>query len=193
MISVVIPYLSNSRCIDKCIDLIKKNTVNECEIVAIADNTDVYGAYNFGVMNSKYDVVALLNDDMFVAPGWDEMFVKYCKENTVVTNYLIECGRVAVNGRNMEKNFGTTPETFDYEGFSQYVDTIDVPEAIYGTIGWYMPVAFYKSTFIEYPNERKYPHDNDTTLFQTILPSKNYTFIKVKSFTYHLQNFSSVK
>jgi len=193
-ISIVLPYLSNSTCIDICKKYLKQNTINNYELIEIIDETDVYSAYNQGVLKANCDVVILLNDDMFVSPGWDVPFFEHCKQNTVVTGYLVESGRIPVNDRNIEYNCGITPETFDYEKFNTFVsqNITKVPEIIHNCKGWYMPVAFHKKTFVEYPNEIKYPHPNDIDLFENILPKLNFNFIKVNSFVYHLQNYSAV-
>jgi len=190
MISIVLPYLSNSRCIDICKKYIEQNTVNPYEIVEIVDNTDVYAAYNEGVRKAKYDVVLLINDDMFVSPGWDELYIKHTTTNSVVTGLLIESGRIPVNFRNVEFDCGKTPEEFDYNKFLSYINNNPIGEVKYNSMGWYMPVAFHKSTYIDYPNEQKYPYPNDVTLLSHMLPEMGYDFKQVGVYTYHIQNFS---
>ena len=55
-----------------------------------------------------------------------------------------------------------------------------------------MPISFNKSTFIPYPNEIKFPQfPNDKILIDEILPKNGFSFCKIKSFMYHLQNFSN--
>jgi len=190
MISIVLPYLSNSRCIDICKKYIEQNTINPYEIVEIVDNTDVYAAYNEGVRRAKYDVVLLLNDDMFVSPGWDELYIKHTTPNSVVTGLLIESGRIPVNFRNVEFDCGKTPEEFDYNKFLSYIIDNPIEEVKLNSMGWYMPVAFHKSTYVDYPNEIKYPHPNDVTLLSHMLPAAGFEFKQVGVYTYHIQNFS---
>lgn len=188
--SIVLPYLSKSPCIDLCKELLQKNTVNEYELIEIVDNTDVYAAYNDGAFNAKNDIILLLNDDMFVSPGWDELYIKYCEPKTVVTGYLIESGRIPVASQNISYNCGTTLETFDYQKFIDFSLTLNNPE-VRNDLGWYMPVAFHKSTFINYPNDIKYPHPNDITLIKDLLPQMGYRYLQVASYVYHLQNYTS--
>jgi len=188
--SIVLPYLSNSPCVDLCKALLEKNTTNSYELIEIVDNVDVYDAYNKGALSAKNDIVVLLNDDMFVSPNWDELYVKHCKPKTAVTGYLVESGRIPVATQNIMYNCGTTLETFDYDRFIEFINTLDSEEVKNG-LGWYMPVAFHKSTFVCYPNEIKYPHPNDITLFHDILPIMNFEFLQVASYMYHLQNYTS--
>lgn len=190
--SIILPYLSNSRCVDTCKKLLYYNTVNEYELIEIIDNTDVYKAFNDGVHSANNDIVILLNDDMFVSYGWDEHFLQYCKPNTVVTGYVVEPGRLPVSDKNIKYDCGTSPETFDYIKFNSFTEKQKkLHPTVTADLGWYMPVAFYKPTFIEYPNHIRFPHPNDIELFHNILPKLNYNFIKVNSFIYHLQNYSN--
>ena len=192
MISIVLPYLSNSKCVKLCKDLLKSNTTNEYELIEIVDNTDVYEAYNYGALQAKYDTIVLINDDMFVSPGWDELFVKYTRPNTVITCYVIESGRIPVAKECIEYNAGNSIEKFDYEDFINFKNTLTYPE-VRNDRGWFMPIAFHKSTFVEYPKENKYPYPNDIDLVKKILVDLGYEFLQVASYVYHLQNYSSVK
>ncbi len=190
MISIILPHLATSRPTELCKHYLEKNTVNEYELIEVIDWTDVYAAYNHGVSQAKYDCIVLMNDDMFVAPGWDINYVKYVQPKTFVMMWLIESGRVPVNHRMIEYDCGRSPETFDYNKFLAYIDAIDVPEAIEGGQGAWMPTGFHKSTWVPFPNEVKYPHPNDINLIDVYLPSIGYIPYKVKSFAYHLQCFS---
>jgi hypothetical protein len=196
MLSVIVPYLSNSRCIGTCKRLLEENTVNDYKLVEIVDWTDVYAAFNHGVhVSDEDDTVVLLSDDMFVAKGWDVPYVKHIGNKVVCTGYLIEPGALEVSKRNVEKNFGKTPETFQESVFMQWADEFKktIPEVVTGK-GWYMPLVMRKRDWINYPNERKFPHSpNDIELVDNILPSMGYEFRKVNSVCYHLQAFSARK
>lgn len=191
MISIILPHLSTAKCVPLFKKYLKENTVNPYELIEIVDSYDVYGAYNYGVSIAKYDKVVLFNDDMFVAPGWDVNFVKYIQPNTVTTIWLVESGRIPVNGKMVEFDCGRTPESFDYNKFVNFVNSLDVPEVMEGfeNLGAWGPIGFHKSSWIPYPNEIKYPYSNDVELIEKILPSFNYTFYRIKSFAYHLQRY----
>ena len=80
---------------------------------------------------------------------------------------------------------------YSYEKFLDYIEKNTVPEVIEGGMGWYMPVAFHKSTYVDYPNDIKYPHPNDITLMSKMLPEMGYVYKQVGSYAYHLQNFTN--
>lgn len=194
MISIIVPYLSNSRCIDLFKNIIKENTISKYELIEIIDNTDVYAAFNEGVKKANGNIIILLNDDMFVCKGWDELYIKYAKGKTLVTGYLVEPGVIPVSSKNINKNFGKNPESygrFEFEHWAEQIKTT-LPESINGK-GWYMPMAMEKKYFIEYPNEIKYPYPNDVLLIDNILEVQQYSFKKVASLCYHLQAFSTNK
>ena len=172
-----------------CKEHIEKYTVNEHEIVEIIDCPDVYQAFNDGVKLAKYPIVVLLNDDMLVGPNWDVEIVNHCAENSVVTGYLVEPGYVNVDKNNICFNFGMTPEEFREEEFVEFVKANQKEPCLEPGFGWYMPVAFKKSSFVPYPNKIKFPHPNDVKLFNA-LQMLDYDFKKVNSFAYHFQRMS---
>jgi len=191
--SVVISYPSWSKCIETFKKYLKENTKNEFELVEMVDYNDVYRAFNEGVKKAKNELVICICDDMFVSKGWEELYLKYADGETILTGYLIESGIIPVSAKNIEYNCGDTPQNFDYQKFESYINSIkdEIPEMVLDQKGWYMPILFYKSKFIEYPNEIKFPHPNDITLIDEILPKAGFKFAKIKSFVYHLQVASS--
>jgi hypothetical protein len=190
--SIVIPYLSSSKTIAKCKHFLEKYTTNEYELVEIVDSTDVYDAFNSGVYAATSDKVILLNDDMYVSPGWDELYIKYHEPNLILTGFLVEPGFVPVASENICENFGMDPDSFDEDGFVSFAKQFSENDEItYDAKGWFMPIMFNKNTFIPYPNEIKYPYPNDITLIKEILPANNFKFAQVNSIVYHLQNFSN--
>lgn len=194
MLSIVVPYLSNSPCIELFKQVIKENTYSKYELIELIDETDVYYAFNEGVKKSTGDVVVLINDDMFMSKNWDILYVKYAKGKTLVTGYLVEPGVIQVSDRNIQGDFGKNPNTYNRRGFEAWAKSQvdEIPEVINGK-GWYMPIAIEKKYFIDYPNDIKYPHPNDVTLIDEIMPRQGYNFLKVNSFCYHLQGFTYYK
>jgi hypothetical protein len=195
MLSIITPYLSNSKCIDLYKEILRENTNDKnYELVEIVDETDVYFAWNEGVRRAKGDIVILINDDMFVPKNWDIFYTKYAVGKTVVTGYVIEPGVIPVSNKNITIDFGKNPKTYQRDNFENWVNqnTKDIPEAVEGK-GWYMPLAMEKKYFVDYPNEIKFPYPNDELLIDNILPSMGYKYLKVNSFCYHLQAFSHNK
>ena len=189
-LSIVISYPSWSKSIDTFKKFLFENTTNKFELIEIVDKNDVYAAFNEGVKKASNENVICICDDMFVSKGWDELYLKYADGNTILTGYLIEPGVVPVSNRNIEYNCGTTPLEFNYEKFKNFINSIELPEIEYNKKGWYMPIMFYKSKYIDYPNENKFPYPNDVELIDKILPNRGFTFAKIRSYVYHLQCFS---
>jgi hypothetical protein len=190
MISIILPHLSTATPVPTFKKYLEQNTVNEYELIEVLDWTDVYAAYNHGASLAKYDIIIMMNDDMFVAPGWDVNFVKYVKPKTFAMMWLVESGHIPVNSRMLEYDCGRTLETFDYDKFINYINNVDIPELTEGAFGAWMPIGFHKSTWIPFPNDNKYPYPNDIDLIDVTLPQMGYTPLKVKSFAYHLQGYS---
>jgi hypothetical protein len=189
--SIVISYPSWSKCIDTFKHYLNKNTTNPFELVEVVDYNDVYRAFNDGVKQAKHENVICICDDMFVSKGWDEPYLKHADGKMILTGHLVESGIIPVSPKNIELNCGDNPQNFDYQKFQSYVDAQTCSEIEQDKKGWYMPILFYKSKFIDYPNEIKFPHPNDITLIDHILPSNGFSFAQVNSFVYHLQVASS--
>lgn len=193
MYSIVIPYPSNSKCIDRCVEYIEKNSVHKYEIVSVIDEKDVYYAYNKGVYQAKYETVVLMNDDMVVSKEWDKLIPVYSAPDTVLTTYVVEAnpGKM-VDGPSCLKYDCGTFDDFNYDRFQNFVNGSTQPECIPNALGWYMPAVFNQKTFVSYPNINKFPwHANDVTLFHHILPNLGYKFSVINSFVYHFSRQST--
>ena len=195
MYSVVIPYPSNSKTIDMCLEYLKKNSAYEFEFVPIKDETDVYYAYNKGVYHSKYDTVVLMNDDMIVSKHWDKFIPMHTKQNQFLTLNVVEAnpGRMAQGPECIRYDCGSVDD-FDYDKFQTYVDeTSKLFQPItYNLSGWYMPFIVNQKSFVSYPNINKFPwYANDVTLINGILPSLGYKIAKINSYVYHFSKTST--
>lgn len=187
-ISIILPYLSGSSCIEKCLRLVKENTRSSFEVCSVVDTLGAYEAYNAAASTATGEVLLYLNDDMFVAPGWDAPFLEAAEEKCIVTGYLVESGRVPVNHRNIERNFGQEAEAFDSRAFFSFVESY--AKAMPGCepgVGWYMPFAVRRTDAIPFPTKPGFP--NDSSLFG-MFAARGYKFRRVKSFAYHLQRMS---
>lgn len=188
--SIIIPHLSTSKCIDLCIQMIKKNSHYDNEIVTIVDETDVYYAFNKGVFQASCETVVLMNDDMLVSKGWDKYIPLYSKQDTILTGYVVEPnpGKMNFGPECIRAECGTSVDTFDSEKFQQFVDSYPVPEIEFNKKGWYQPIVVNQKSFVSYPNILKFPeYANDVTLLDNIMPSLGYQFAQIDMFVYHLQ------
>lgn len=190
--SIVIPHLSNSKCIDLCLKYLKQNSVYKHEIVEILDETDVYYAFNKGVYQAKCETVVLLSDDMMVAKDWDKYIPLYSDQKTILTGYVVEPnpGTLSNGFTNLAFNCGNY-YNFDDNKFQQFVNSQAVPEFAYNEKGWYQPLVVNQRSFVTYPNIQKFPfHPNDVVLIDEIMPSLGFNFARINMFVYHFQRQS---
>jgi hypothetical protein len=196
MYSIVIPHLSDSKCIDLCIKSIKENSYYPNEIVTIVDEKDVYYAFNKGVYQSKFETVVLMNDDMIVSKNWDKNILQYSTQDTILTGYVVEPnpGKMFSGPECIPYNCGETVEDFDSTKFQHFVDNQTVPDVIFNKKGWYQPLVVNQKSFISYPNILKFPeYANDITLLEHIMPSQGYQFAQIDMFVYHLQRQATMQ
>ena len=194
--SIVIPHLSSSQCIDKCIETIQKNSYYKNEIVTVVDEQDVYYAFNKGVYQSQCETVVLINDDMLVSRDWDRYIPLYSKQDTVLTGYVIEPqpGDMLPGPVTMKYDCGRTLEDFDEKRFQDYVDSQNVPDIRFDHKGWYQPLVVNQRSFVTYPNIKKFPeHANDIRLIDGIMPNNGYNFAQINMFVYHLQRQATIQ
>lgn len=195
MYSVVIPYPSNSKTIDMCLEYLRKNSAYEFEFVPIVDETDVYYAYNKGVYHSKYDTVVLMNDDMIVSKHWDKYIPLYSSQKQFLTLNVVEAepGKMVSGPECIRHDCGGI-EDFNYDKFQMFVDsTSKLYEPItFNTIGWYMPFVVNQKSFVSYPNINKFPwYANDGLLINKVLPELGYNLVKINSYVYHFSKAST--
>lgn len=194
--SIVIPHLSNSKYIDKCIEYIKLNSLYENEIITIVDEKDVYYAFNQGVYNSNCDTIVLLSDDMIVSKHWDKYIPFYSTQNTILTGYVVEPNPgVMIGGPSCIKfDAGDNIEDFDYDEFQEFVNQAKVSDIIFNSKGWYMPIVVNKKSFTTYPNINKFPaSSNDILLIDQIMPFVGFNFAQIDMFVYHFQRKATLQ
>lgn len=200
--TVLLPYLSKingepNRCIDMCKHYLYKNSTYPFELLEAVDYPDYYLAVNDNFMKAKTDIVILFNDDMFVEPGWDELYVKYSRPKVAVSGYMIESGRIPVGGGAIEYDCGRTPETFDYDKFTNFVNEYkvlnNIPEVL-PILGHAAPCALHKDTWIPFeiiPGMLNNSSGVDGKYFWETLPAAGFQYEKINSFLYHIQSFTS--
>jgi hypothetical protein len=195
--SIFIPFLSKSRSIQKCLNALHKNSVHEHEIVLTCGETDVYYAFNEGVYKCKNDIVVLMNDDMIVSEGWDELIPTYARPDLILTTYVVEPnpGGLPIGPSCIAYDCGRE-DTFDSNKFQMYVNERkqNTPEFVPGAVGWFMPLIINKKTFVTFPNVIKFPIcANDILLFNMLHISDEceYKFGVINSWTYHFGHATS--
>ena len=193
MYSVVIPHLSNSICIESCLKYLNQNSLYQNELILIEDERDVYYAFNKGVYKSNYETVVLLNDDMIVSKNWDKYIPIYSKQDTILTGYVVEPGDNAAD-QCIRYDCGTSPQSFNYEKFQNFINGHQFPEIIFDAKGWYQPLVVNQRTFITYPNINKFPeYSNDVKLINEIMPYAGFQFAQINMPVYHFQRQATIK
>lgn len=94
------------------------------------------------------DVVCYLQSDMVVGKDFDKHVSDNIDENTVLSCARIEPPLHPASPEKIVKDFGITPETFDYEAFNKFVDELQAenrPNVEYH----FAPFAVYKDTWIK--------------------------------------------
>lgn len=129
--SIIFPHLKtpqNDECLTICLDYIKKNTKHPYELIICLDDPskprwDPYKSWNEVIPLAKSDNIIFSNTDVIFTKNWDVPFVNNFNENTIITQYLIECGAIGVHMNNIQKDFGKTPTTFNYNALQNFANT----------------------------------------------------------------------
>ena len=189
MYSVVIPFLSKGKHIQRCLNALHENSVHPHEIILIVDEPDVYYAYNSGVYKAKYDTVVLMNDDMVVAKGWDKDIPKYAGEGKILTGYVVEPNAEPYPGGPSAISYDCGDlNTFDADKFNAFVQehSKTTSEYVDNALGWLMPIIVNKKTFITYPNIHKFPNPGDVSMINMVKKcEEQYQFGVIKMYVYH--------
>jgi glycosyltransferase involved in cell wall biosynthesis len=109
----------------------------------------VYEAYNFGVSQSKGDLVLLVNSDMVLSPGWLEKILKHWSGNSIVSTNLVERHhpKYGTFPNAIEKNFGTNPRNFDFDSWEGFCRDNPTGTVSTQTCMPYMPALFKREWF----------------------------------------------
>lgn len=163
-------------------------------IIIPPDFSNVYVNWNYASYMSKADALVFINDDMYMAPGWDEVILEYIEDNVILTGYLIEPGVLPVSELCTEADFGRTPDTFDRNAFEAAVEESkhNLCEVVENEHGWYIPCALTPKTLHDLGDwgiiGNRYHNDKD---FFDKAKQAGIKFRKIKLFAYHLQALSA--
>ena len=113
-------------------------------------------ALNLGVMNATNERIMIINDDNVLCAGWDSIWADMSEGEVITINQIEPTGPGIFNFP--VKDFGRTPEEFDYDGFMQYETTISSNEV--SDDGGIFPFVLFKK------NQRPAATDKPTTIIQ---------------------------
>lgn len=194
-LSILVPHKHtrwNDAALHVALDCLIDNT--QCDYELLMDSTTpagVYGIYNRLARQASAEWIVFFNSDTFVAPGWDVALLAKASTTRITTPILVECGVMGVNTRNVQKNFGMTPQTFRRAEFETWAEKTDLQPF---SEGWYMPSLWSKKTFLTLggfdTSQGDFPYPCDGHLHEKAA-GMGIMAQQVRSFCYHLQEFSN--
>jgi hypothetical protein len=199
MISIIIPHKhtpDNDAALELALQSIKKNSYcPDHEIIVDDDPECPYRVWNRRSERAKYPILVFSNSDVIFAKNWDVNFVKWCGHKQYLSGWLVECGVIPVNSRNVEHNFGKKPSEFQEDEFERFVvsHSAKCPEMLHEE-GWYMPCAISRSDFLEvggFPTQMgRFPDPLDYHFVAKIKKLPKWEMCRVNSWAYHFQCLS---
>ena len=169
MISVIIPTYKNPEYLDLCLKSAMDQQDNKNEIIVAVDgfyeeskqvlekykdhisvldlghNQGMQQALNLGVINASNEKIFIVNDDNVFCSGWDTVIEKSLVKNKVLTLNQIEPEGPGIFNFPV-KDFGRTPEAFDYDTFIEYEKSIKQEGLTLD--GGIFPFAMYKKDYM---------------------------------------------
>jgi glycosyltransferase involved in cell wall biosynthesis len=184
-ISVVVPSYRNPTYLDLCLKSLYEGQTEENEIIVILDgyaeeSKDVVNKYkdlnvlaleenrketfchNIGVINATNEWVLILNDDNVAPRKWDMKLREIMHPTANTHNAVIAPNQIepapSIFKSIVIQDFGTTPDTFRYNDFLDFEDSIR-PTEIFTTDGSTWPVFMKKKWYMALGGiDPYYPH-----------------------------------
>lgn len=200
LVSILLPHLrnaSNDQALRICLDCLVANTDMNYELLleSVEERRDIYGVINNMALRANAQWIIPFNTDVFVAPGWIRPLWDSRDINVIVSPVMVECGAIAVSDRNLEHDFGRTPEAFQRTQFEAWVDAGGAwkPEWGGSERAWYFPSLLSRRQFLAsgaFDTTRgAFPDPLDKYFWDTWEQSGG-AFRRVMSYVYHLQAWS---
>lgn len=170
MISLIIPTYRNPKCLDICLRSAVEGKINpKTEIIAVIDgfvdeseevltkyadtvkvlrlenNQGMQMALNLGVMNASNENIMIINDDNVLCVGWDSIWKDVQDGEVITVNQIEPTGPGIFNFP--VKDFGKTPEEFDYDAFLEYEPSVS-KEAHFTPDGGIFPFVIKKKNYM---------------------------------------------
>jgi len=169
MISIIIPTYRNPKYLELCLKSCIEQQHNKNEIIVAVDgyieesqevldrykqhinilnlgqNQGMQSALNLGVMNATNEKIFIVNDDNVFCKDFDLVIEKELKEKSVLTLNQIEPTGPGIFNFPV-KDFGRTPNEFDYEGFINH--ELSIKSDSLTLDGGIFPFAMYKKYYM---------------------------------------------
>lgn len=175
------------------LDCIVQNTRHDYELLIDTTTPDCpYRVWNRLAKAATAPYLLFTNSDVFLGPNWDVPMLEAAATDVIVTGVVVEPGAIGVNERNMHRNWGMTPQTFDRAGFEGWITT--TPGGYPGGDGWFMPSLHPREVFLALGGFDEslglFPEPLDEEYWQVWKAAGRHIH-RVDSFSYHLQNWSN--
>ena len=168
MISLIIPTYRNPKYLDLCLKSAIEQQWNDNEIIVAVDgfieesqevldkykdnikvldlgsNQGMQSALNLAVMNATNEKILIVNDDNVFCTKWDIVASKVPQGEVWTLNQIEPTGPGIFNFQ--VKDFGRTPEEFDYKGFIEHEMTTKQNHLTDN--GGIFPFAMYKKDYM---------------------------------------------
>ena len=168
MISLIIPTYRNPKYLDLCLKSAIEQQWNDNEIIVAVDgfieeskevldkykdnikvldlglNQGMQSALNLAVMNATNEKIVIVNDDNVFCTKWDIVASKVPQGEVWTLNQIEPTGPGIFNFQ--VKDFGSTPEEFDYKGFIEHEMTTKQNHLTDN--GGIFPFAMYKKDYM---------------------------------------------
>ena len=201
-VSILLPHLrepNNDTALKVCLDCLVANTATDFELVmeSVATRRDIYGVLNRMAERAIGEWIIPMNTDVFVSPGWMEPLLEAADPNTIVSPVMVECGAIGVHERNLQRDFGMTPDSFQREAFEQWVlEGADwLGGWVEGDWAWFFPSLLPRQRFLDLggfdTTRGAFPREPLDINFWIDWETQGGLFKRVRSWVYHLQQWSS--
>lgn len=199
-VSILLPHLRNTendKALRVCLDCLIANTGMNYELLleGVAERRDIYRVVNDMATRANSDWLIPFNSDVFAAPNWLEPLWAAREVYTIVSPVMVECGAIPVSDRNLERDFGRTPERFRRTEFEAWAAAGGGwrDEWQDGQRAWYFPSLINRHAFLSaggFDTSRGAFPDPLDTWFWDAWERGGGRFQRVRSFVYHLQAWS---
>jgi len=108
------------------------------------------GQRNISLMfhQAKNNIVCYLQSDMVIGKDFDKHILKNIDQQTVLSCTRIEPPLHPESPEKIVKDFGITPETFQYDNFNKFVSELQ-KENRPNIVSYFAPFAIYKNTWFD--------------------------------------------
>ncbi len=199
MISIIIPHKhtpDNDAALELALRSIRdKSRYKDHEVIVDDSPICPYAVWNAKAEAAHHSILCFTNSDVIFAQDWDVNFVRYCERKVYLSGWLVECGVIPVNQKNIEHDFGRKPADFQEVEFERFVANhkVGVPDILFEE-GWYMPCVINRSDFLEvggFPTASgRFPEPLDHRFILKLKTLPGWRWSKANSWAYHFQNLS---